>query len=71
MGSCLSFQRLEPLVTVRCQDEIALRRARRRKSVGGRRVAEFWPSPRTAEKMRNGASPLYGARRKVRRFAIM
>jgi len=41
------------------------------KSVGGCRVAEFWPSPRSAEKARNGASPLYDARGKVRRFPIM
>jgi hypothetical protein len=58
-------------ITARCRDEIALRRARRRKSVGGCRVAEFWPSPRTAEKAHNGASPPYGRRGKVRRFAIM
>ena len=71
MGSCLNVQRLEPLITARCRDEIALRCVRRRKSVGGRRVVEFQPSPRTAEKAHNGASPLYGAQGKVRRFAIM
>jgi hypothetical protein len=71
MGSCLNIQRLEPLITARCRDEIALRRARRRKSVGGCRAAEFWPSPQTVEKAHNGASPLYGAGGKVRRFAIM
>jgi hypothetical protein len=34
-------------------------------------VAEFWPPPRTVEKAHDGASPFYGARGKVRRFAIM
>ena len=71
MGSCLNLQRLEPLITARCRDEIALRCVRRRKSVGGRRVVEFQPSPRTAEKAQNGASPLDGAQGKVRHFAIM
>jgi hypothetical protein len=67
----LSLSALIKRITARCLDEIALRRARRRKSAGGRRVAEFWPSLRTAEKAHNGAWPLYGARGKVRRFPIM
>jgi hypothetical protein len=71
MGSCLNVQRLEPLITDRCRDEIASSRARRRKSVDGCRLVEFQPSLRTAEKAHNGASPLYGAEGKVRRFAIM
>ena len=71
MGSCLNVQRLEPLITARCRDEIALRRAGRRKSVGGCRAAEFWPSPQTVEKAHNGASPLCRVRGKLRRFAIM
>ncbi len=58
-------------ITARCRDEIASRCARRRKSVGGCRVAEFWPPRRTVEKAHDGASPFYGARGKVRRFAIM
>jgi hypothetical protein len=66
-----SLSALIKRITAHCRDEIALRRARRRKSVGGCRVAESWPLPRTAEKAHNGASPLYGARGKVRRFALM
>jgi hypothetical protein len=34
-------------------------------------VAEFWPTQRSAEKAQNGASKIYGARSKARRFAIM
>jgi len=66
-----SLSALMKRIIVRCRGEIALRRARRQKSAGECRVAEFWPSPRTAEKAHDGASPLYGARDKVRRFAIM
>jgi hypothetical protein len=57
--------------TDRCRDEIAWKRARRRKSVAGCRAAAFSLPQRRAEKAQNDAAPFGGARGKVRRFEIM
>ena len=67
----LSVRSSLKLFTARCREEIALRRARRRKCGAGCRAAELWPQQRRAEKARNGAAPFYDAPGKVRRFEIM